>query len=502
MASKTSSPTGINNTKTAIYGTFSGLDTSRHETSLDTSKSLHMTKLENGYCDFQGQIVRESTAHFRKGSYPIVQMRFLDKDHLVWAEQRGGGIYLNNDNEDELEAYASNSLVSSTTFNRKVHFTSRLQRSFNYDGIVWVRNQSFAMNEIMRPAYFSAVQRRMVAAGVSGNEQTVYLSHVDNHEVWADDEAPDSADALRGGKINISNIVGSAGRITGIAPFEQTKLAIFTEDRTFIYDIDPDIAKWLLDNRASINIGCVSHNTIQSAGSDLLYCSRSGIHTVHRSEDNGILLMSQSLSDKVEILYRSFLSQVDDPETINAVFDRDNKQYHVYFPISGGITTQRLTLNLNTEVKEGRIKWSTGTYLNARCGAFYGGQLVVGTGGGAFNVDKPEDINPDSVAPEMTAVTPILWLKDIENTKESQSLTIIASGPGEIKVEALNEENKQLASWVMEIDGDTDDNRYIGVPLSKQYHRQFNARFRGLRLRFTAKSKGLVRIVGFIVKMR
>ncbi len=501
MASKTSAPTGIP-TQQITYSTFSGLDTSRDETSLDTPKSLHMTKLENAHCDFQGQIIRESPAHHRVGVFPIVHMQFLDKDQLVWAEQQKGAIFLNNDNGLEQEAYSSNSVVTSTSFNRMVHFTSRLQRSYYYDGIVWKRNQSFAMNEIMRPAYFSAVQRRMVAAGVAGNEQQVYMSRVDNHEIWPDDESIDSEDALRAGTISIANIVGSAGRITGIAPFEQTKLAIFTEDRTFIYDLDPDIARWILDNRASINIGCISHNTIHSAGSDLLYCSRSGVHSVHRSEDNGILLMSQSMSDKIEILYRSFLAQVDDPETVSAVFDRDNKQYHIYFPISGGMTTQRLTLNLNTQSEEGRIKWSTGTYLNAKCGAFYGGQLVVGTGGGAFNVDKPEDIRPESVAPEMIATTPILWLKDLEGTKESQSLTVIASGPGEIKIEALNEDDKQLASWVMEISGDTDDNRYIGVPLSKQYHRQFNARFRGLRLRFTAKSKGLVRIVGFIVKMR
>jgi len=501
MASKASAPTGIP-TNQVVYSTFSGLDTSRDETSLDTPKSLHMSKLENGYCDYQGQIVRESPAHHRVGKFPILHMQFLDKDQLVWAEERAGAIFLNNDNLLEQEAYSTNSVVSSTNFNRMVHFTSRLQRSYYYDGVVWTRNQSFAMNEVMRPAYFSAVQRRMISAGVPGNEQTVYISRVDNHEIWPDDEAIDSTDALRAGTISIANIVGSAGRITGLAPFEQTKLAIFTEDRTFIYDLDPDIAKWVLDNRASINIGCISHNTIQSAGSDLLYCSRSGVHTVHRSEDNGILLMSQSLSEKIDVLYRSFLAQVDEPETITAVFDRDNKQYHIYFPIAGSVTTQRLTMNLNTQQQEGRIKWSTGTYLNAKCGAFYGGQLVVGTGGGAYNVDKPEDIKAESIAPEMTATTPILWLKDLERLKESQSLTIIASGPGEIKVEALNEENKQLASWVMEISGDTDDNRYIGVPLSKQYHRQFNARFKGLRLRLTAKSKGLVRVVGFIVKMR
>jgi len=502
MASKTSSRTGIGTTNVQTYKDFSGLDTSRDETALDTPERLHFTKLENCYCDAQGQIIRESPAHFRKGDFPITHMKFLDKDRLVWAEERGGAVFLNSDEDHEQEAYTSNSVVSTTAFNRMVHFTSPLQRSFYYDGIVWKRNQSFSMNEIMRPAYFTAVQRRMIAAGVAGQEQDVYLSRVDEHEVWPDDELSTDTSALRAGKISIKNIVGSAGRITGIAPFEQTKLAVFTEDRTFLYDIDPDIAKWIIDSRTSINIGCISHNTIQSAGTDLLYCSRSGVHTVHRSEDNGILVMSQSLSEKINALYRSFLVYVDNPETVSAIFDQDNKQYHIYFPVTGGITTQRLTLNFNTEANEGRIKWSTGTYLNVKCGAFYGGRLVVGTGGGAFNVDHPEDIKEDSIAPEMTAVTPLLWLKDLENTKEAQSLTIVASGPGELEVYATDEENRELGSWVMEISGDSDDNRYIGVPLSKQYHRQFNARFRGLRLRFKAKSKGLVRIVGFIVKLR
>jgi hypothetical protein len=505
MTTSTRAPSLVR-TNSQAYDNFGGLDTSRADVAMDVGKSLHLVECDNAFCDWRGQIVRDPAAKYRVGRGYINHIRFIDRDVLVWAEQRAGAIYLVSENEDgsgshTKEAFPTNAIVSSTHFNNRVHFAAQALPIFDYDGTVWRQNQSPTINNILRPAYLASVQRRMVCAGILGAEQEVHLSRVDEHEIWPDDEDPASEDVERAGTLTVRNLAGVAGRVTGIAPFEQTKLAIFTEDRAFLYNIDPDLEKWFLDDRANINIGCLSHNTIVPAGDDLLYCSRSGVHSIRRSEDNGIMVNSQHYSDRVNILYRALLAQVDEPERISAAFDQDRRQYHIFFPMAGGVVTKRLTLTMNPEAG-GELTWSTGTYLNARCGTFYGGNYVIGTSGGIFDVADIESTEEDLVEPQMQVTTPVLWGGDITNQKQGHSWTLMASGPGVLEVEAFDEQDKKLDSWVMEITGDEDDNRFIGVPLSRQYTRKFESRFTGVRFRFRTKSKGLVRIVGFTVNTR
>ena len=506
MAASTRSNPMIRSFRPKAYDNFSGLDTSRADTAMDVGGSLPLTKCENAFCDWRGQIVRDPVASHRDGAGQIVHARFIDRDVLVWAEKLSGHIQLTSDNEDgtgshTIEAYPTNSIVSSTIFNNRTHFACRSLPMFSYDGAQWEQNQSFSINNLLKPAYLASVQRRMVCAGINGREQEVHFSHVDNHEVWPDDEDPNSPDVERAGTLTVRNLSGVAGRVTGLAPFEQTKIAIFTEDRAFLYNIDPDIEKWYLDDRANINIGCLSHNTIVPAGDDLLYCSRSGVHSIRRSEDNGIMVNSQHYSDKIDILYRSLLAQVTNTEGINAAYDQDRRQYHIFFPVGSGVLTKRLTLTLNPEAKN-KQSWSTGSYLNAACGAFYGGKYVIGTAGGVFDVADIESQDEDLVECQMEVVTPVLWVGDMVDQKQAHSWTMMASGPGVLEIEAMDEQNRNLGSWVVEIDGDSDDDMFAGVPLSRQYTRKLDALFKGVRFRIRTKSKGLVRIVGFTINLR
>jgi hypothetical protein len=494
------SPSGVR-LKTFAYENFQGLDTSRDITSLDTGKDQHLVKLNNGYCDWRGQIVRDPTALFRGGEYKINHVRFFGRDEVVWVEQTGSGLNLHSDRDHVLQdVHPVNAIVSSTVFNQSVHFAARSRPTYRYDGVNFSRNQSPALNQL-QPAYMASVQRRLVVAGIPGRETQIQLSRVDQDEVFADDENPSDENVLRAGFIDIANLLGTADQITGLGSFEQNRLVVFTADRAIIYRIDPDITRWIIDDNAFINIGCASHNTIVQAGTDLLFCSRSGIHSIKRSVDNGILVYSYSMSDKIDLLYRELFDSVPDPEEISAVFDQDTAQYHVFFPQQGGFLCKRLTLALNPEGGEAQPKFGTGDFLNSRCGAFLAGSLVFGTTGGVYNINKIE--SQDGFVPDMSFTTPLLWHGSLSDYKETHSLIIQAAGKGTLEVECRNIDGKIIGSLVFEVDDTPDDNSFQDVPLSKQYERKWNHRYKAAQYTFRSKGGGgLLRVIGFALTVR
>ena len=496
------SPSGVK-TKTFAYEDFQGLDTSRDVTSLDTGKSQHLSVVKNATCDWRGQIVRDPAAFHLDGERVVDHVRFYGSDRFVYAERTGAGIDLKSDTGEIVEnAFPLSSIISTTVFNRNVMFTSKAQQLRRFDGTNFYANASPAMDRL-RPAYSTSTQSRMVVAGVSANETTVYVSRVNQDEIWPLDEPEDSNDVNKAFEFDVANYLGTADKITGLGSFEQNRLVVFAADRALIYRTDPDYTRWLLDDNANIFIGCASHNTIQNAGTDLLFCSRSGIHSIKRSEDNGILVYSYSLSDKVDLLYRELFNSVDDKEKISAVFDQDNGQYHVFFPLPGNTLCTRLTLALNPEGGEAIPKFSTGDFLRARCGAFLNGNLIYGTTGGVYKVIDVEDERDDAFTPEMEITTPLLWHGSLSETKETQSLILQAAGKGLIEIDAQDDNGKVIGSMVIEVDDTADDNHFADVPLSRQYERKWTHRYRAAQYRVkTTGGSGLLRIIGFAVNVR
>tara|TARA_B100001057_G_scaffold25136_2_gene23197 strand:- start:17420 stop:18928 length:1509 start_codon:yes stop_codon:yes gene_type:complete len=496
------SPSGVK-TKTYAYEDFQGLDTSRDVTSLDTGKSQHLSVVKNATCDWRGQIVRDPAAFHKDGDRTVDHVRFYSSDRFVYAERTGAGIDLKSDTGEIVEnAFPLSSIISTTVFNRNVMFTSKSQQLRRFDGTNFYANASPAMDKL-RPAYSTSTQSRMVVAGVSANETTVYVSRVNQDEIWPLDEPEDSNDVNKAFEFDVANYLGTADKITGLGSFEQNRLVVFAADRALIYRTDPDYTRWLLDDNANIFIGCASHNTIQNAGTDLLFCSRSGIHSIKRSEDNGILVYSYSLSDKVDLLYRELFNSVDDKEKISAVFDQDNGQYHVFFPLPGNTLCTRLTLALNPEGGEAIPKFSTGDFLRARCGAFLNGQLIYGTTGGVYQVIDVEIERDDAFTPEMEITTPLLWHGSLSETKETQSLILQAAGKGIIVIDAQDDNGKIIGSMVIEVDDTADDNHFADVPLSRQYERKWTHRYRAAQYRVkTTGGSGLLRIIGFAVNVR
>ena len=502
MSNATRSPAGVK-TRTFAYENFQGLDTSRDVSSLDTGKEQHLASLDNATCDWRGQIVRDAACKHLSGEYKVNHMRYFSKSEVVWVEQTGSGINLKSERTHVLEnVYETSANVTSTVFNQSVVFVSRGKPIYRYDGIGFSRNQSPAA-DALRPAYITSVQRRLCIAGMPGKETQVHMSRVDQDEIWADDEDPGSTNVLRAGYIDIANLLGTADQITGLGSFEQNRLVVFTADRAIIYKIDPDIDQWIIDDRANIYIGCASHNTIQNAGTDLLFCSRSGIHSIKRSEDNGILVYSYSLSDKIDLLYRELFNSVPDKERISATFDQDTAQYHVFFPQPGDDLSIRLTLAMNPEGGQAKPKFSTGRFLNARCGAFLNGTMKWGTSGGVYRVLKVEDEVDGAVTPDMEITTPLLWHGSLYDTKETYSLIIQAAGKGKIFVDAQDDSGRTIGSLVMEVDDTPDDNYFNDVPLSRQYERKWSHRYRAAQYRIrTEGGSGLLRVIGFAVTVR
>lgn len=490
-------PSGVK-IKVYPYEDFQGIDTSRDKAALDTGQKQHLISINDGYADWRGALVREPGAFQRtEGDKLIKHVTFFGRDLLCWAQRDGGGTTLKSERGHEAsEVYPQGAVVTSTLFNNKVVFMSRDQPMYDYNGTKF--EKVTAVKSQPRPAFGVAIQRRLAIAGAPNKRTIIDISRVDRENVFPDDEDPRSQDVTKAADIDVANIIGTADEIKGLGVFETNRLAVFTNDQTLVYQLHPDFTLWALDDKANIKVGCISHNTICVAGSDLMFCARDGIHSLRRSDTNGITIFSLPMSNKIDLYYRSLLRQVANPETISALFDQDEGQYHVFFPISDLIST-RLTLTLNP-MAGGESKWSTATFLNTMCGRQLGGVTVFGTPGGVWQRKYVEE--EAAFSPEMIVTTPILWQGAINDIKESYSFILQATGRGELQVEAFDERGRYLSSLQFLIEDDGADDKFPDVPLSRQYERKFEHRYRGVQFRFTTKGKGLLKIIGFAVTVR
>tara|TARA_R110002124_G_scaffold159517_4_gene326790 strand:- start:13175 stop:14629 length:1455 start_codon:yes stop_codon:yes gene_type:complete len=479
------------------YEDFQGIDASRDVGALDTGQKQHMVEIKDGFADWRGTLVRDPGAEQRAaGNKYIKRVDFFGRDLAVWAQVDGGGTTLRSERDHlKEEVYPVNAVVTSTVYNNKVVFASRDYGMYNYDGFSW---RAIEANSDPRPAYIASIQRRLAVAGMPGKRTVIDFSRVDNESVFTADEDEGAQQVTKAADIDVGNIIGTADEITGLGVFENSRLAVFTNDQTLVYQLHPDFTQWQIDDKANIKVGCISHNTITQAGADLLFCSRDGIHSLRRSETNGITIYTNPMSNKIDLTYRELLRNVNNLETISAFYDQDEGQYHVFFPFSDQIT-KRLTLSLNP-MQGGESKWSSGEFLNATCGVQLGGQTLIGTPGGVWERKRIEDVTTHS--PEMVVTTPILWQGAINDTKESYSFILQATGRGELQVEAFDERGRYLSAIQFLIEGGGADDKFPDVPLQRQYERKFEHRYRGVQFRFTTKGKGLLKIIGFAVQVR
>jgi len=496
-------PTSVS-LRVSSYDNFQGIDTSRDARSMETGSDQHFVLLKNCHADWRGQITRDPGATKLAGDFPVRHIDFASSTDPVWVEQDDAGMNLVSLSGARVDAaFTGECSATSTVFGKRVIIACRGSAPYVYQDGAFSQNLSPAMNLILMPDFLSTVSRRLAVAGVPGQETVVHLSRVDNADVMPDDEEPGDTNVLRAGTIDIANLTGNADFITGLGSFENNRLLIFTQDRAITYIIDADIDEWKLDDTTNIQIGCISHNTIHQAGNDVLFCSRSGIHSIKRSQDNGILAYSKTLSEKIADLYTYLVSTVEDPQTITATFDPDKGQYHVFFPTTYG-PSRRLTLTLNPERgEEAEPKFSTADFLTARCGAFLGGNLLFGTPGGVYKILKATEEVEGAITPEAEIVFPYFWHGSLTENKDIHSLIIQAIGKGTITLTATRDDGAVFDAMTMEVEGSSDDSLFVDVPLSTQYERPFQHRYLSAQYRLAITGgAGLLRLVGFAVLIR
>lgn len=480
-------PLSVKSDFTSYYG-FRGIDRSRDITALETEKDQNFWKLENCFVDYRGQLIRDPAFYLHKGSnrFPVKALRFYNRDGVVFAEEDASNTHLSSDRGHRLEgALPKEAIVSMTNFKGKVHIFSKDSRMYRYDGFEFSTSTSS-----IKPQFGVPIQRRLAVAGFKDRPTVVEFSRVDNPDIFLDEEAP-TEEVTRAAFIDISNLIGTADQIVGMGTFEANRLAVFTKDQTLVYIIDPDFEQWQLDSRANLRIGCVSHNTIANSGSDLLFCSRRGIHSIMRSEQNGVTISEASLSDEVEPLYQELVRTTPDPETISAVFDPDTLTYHVFFPRPGGTNTVRLSMNFRAGYEN--VNFQLGDTLLPRCGSFLGGRLMFGTSDGVYEATKRTFIQDtgrsDLRRSPMIAETPVLWLGDFLGTKRSHTFIVQATGKGRFYIDFTDEVGGDMASIEVNLDWIEGDENWGDAPLHHDYSFPFNHIFRGVRMRFRTDEK-------------
>lgn len=483
----------------SVYHDFQGIDDSRDRAAMESGDKQHLVTLNNGYCDWRGIVIRDRAAEKQDSNGIIQHVVFFGRGLAAFARKDGGGITLSSvRGHDKTEIYPRDATVSSTFFNGQIVFASRDQKIQQYNGLRWTENRS-ATNP--GPAYLAAVQGRLAMAGFSAFPTEVWFSRVDDEHVSPDDEAADANQVTKAARIDIRNVLGTADQIKGLALYENSRLAIFTLDRTLIYNISADYTQWAIDENSNIWQGLLSHNAVAHANNDLIYPSRGGVQTLKRSVQNGVTSVTLPMSVKIERLYQQLVRKMAGREDeVSGYFDPDRNQYHMFFPHTDAICT-RLTLTLGPEGVA--PKWSTGDFLNARCGANLGGVSMIGTTGGVYRLANEEEAEDDLIAPTLDFTTPILWMGTLTDPKESTSFILQASGTGTVRVEAFDEEGRELSAMDFDVErGGTEDDSFLDVPLTSQYDRKFEHRFRGVQFRFTASGTGLLKITGFAVLIR
>mgnify|MGYP000123668703 CR=1 FL=1 len=493
--------------KADVYRTFRGIDRSRDRAAMDTGKEQHLYALENAFCDWRGRIVKEPDTHRRKGSDDndkVQTMKFYSREGLCWSQKDGGGVTLKSDRGHIYSsAFTNNSIASMTLFLGKVYVFSAGQDMKTYDGTEWADGGAS-----IQPAFGTALQNRLVVSGIPKAPTEVHISRVRNGNVFEKEEELNSTSVTKAVTIDVRNLIGAAEEINGIGMFETNRLAVFTHDRCLVYKIDENLNNITIDENANIHVGCVSHRTITAANNSLLFCSRYGIHSVTRSDANGIYMTANVLSSKVEDLYRELVKSVENHDEINAVFDPDEDQYHIFFPQYGGASARRLTITMRG--KEELFTWSEGTHLKAQCGEFLAGQLVYGSNGGAHNVllraityKGLQDTSVKDASGDMDLWLPIIWHGSTTETKESRAVVIQASGSGTLEVSLYDDGSQLLEEFTVEIDDSgSDDNNFSDNILFRQYEMPFFARYRGLQIRIQSSSTGPLEIMAIAIDLK
>jgi hypothetical protein len=482
-------------TKPVIYTNFAGLNSSMGEVSMENPEEQRLLAMDNAFCSVRGYISNEAPyVHFSSERNRVTHVKFHDTQAMkvVYAVEDGAGTSLacTNSPVKASAVFPSGTIVSSASLNRKTILVGHGQSAYKFDGHAFA---PLGTRHTAGARFVCTAQNRLFLAGFNDKPTRISASRVNMEDVMPDDEAPGEGVVTKAAFVEVDNMLSSSDRITGIGAFESNRIAVFTNEKTLVYIVDPDLTQWKIDSSVAINYGTVSNNSIVSIGGELFFCSRSGVHSIRRSALNGITIFTLPLSDEITELYQSLVENLEDKQRISACYNPDEGRLHVYIPTPDAKTV-RLSVSVAPAMQENqkmRASWSMSKATGVTCGTHSAGEMVCGTNGGLLrfsSVHKDAGFRGDA---EFTL--PILYQKDMFNQKQGHSVALLASGSGLVQLEISDETGRHLG--VVEFDMPAPDSAaYSGVPLQRQFTRPFRHKFMGIRIRCLIKSERQVRI--------
>ena len=168
---------------------------------------------------------------------------------------------------------------------------------------------------------------RVWTAGISANKHTIFFS-----------DLLDPTNFSGGGLLDISTVVGNNDEIVGLAQHNNF-LVIFCTNSIVVYGsqgtsavagINP-LTMQLVD--VVTGVGCVSRDSIQATGTDLIYLSKSGIRSLNRTvTENSMPMRELSLNIRDDVT--DYLALEPNTDNIKSGYFEKEAFYILTFPSS------------------------------------------------------------------------------------------------------------------------------------------------------------------------
>src|SRR5210317_2379634 len=189
---------------------------------------------------------------------------------------------------------------------------------FRMDGTGALNTRTFFTDEIQPNGantpvqYITAHDHHLIAAGVEGNETTVYYS-VHN--------SPEDFSGVGSGSVTITD------KIVGIKGFRED-LFVFCENSIHkLINIDSDQTVAIVS--VAENIGCLSGYSIQEIGGDLIFLAPDGLRTVAGTSRIGDVELG-TISKSIQPIITELAQNVNE-YTISSVVLREKSQYRLFY---------------------------------------------------------------------------------------------------------------------------------------------------------------------------
>ena len=191
-----------------------------------------------------------------------------------------------------------------------------------------------------------AAYGRVWTAGITANKHTLFYSDLLD---------PTDFTAGSSGVLDISSVVGNNDEIVGLAAHNGF-LIIFCKDNIIVYQNPQNPAAMSLSDVVN-GVGCVSRDSIESTGQDLIFLSKSGIRSLLRTiQEKSMPMRELSLNIRDDIT--AYIASEPEPNVIKAGYSESNAFYIILFPANNIM----VIFDLRMALENGAAKtttWST-----------------------------------------------------------------------------------------------------------------------------------------------